>query len=402
MDYLILILFVVEILILGRLDRALFGTYITPMVVLTVPYLLIVLLSIFIGPSMGFVTFYYPSLWIWIVGVLIFWFPGYILATLILHKTNLYHYPYTINLDFKMDRVVLTLSYLIICILAFELIITLRQAKIGTEAFSSAFGGGISGHSLLISRFLLVYLIVRFKKKYIIPILLILIFAFSYGVKGWILIPVLSGFFIRILLRLTRLNVVIIVSILIIGLVGFYLVYRIRLGTGLQLSFIFSNIMKYIFSGPLGLSEYIKKNHEVGFDPLVVINPIINIYNKFFGNGKLFHYKNIMTYIGANGDTNTKTFFGTVYIYSGALWGILFSFIVGLITYFYLIIFIKTKNLIFMVIYGTYLTIFFFGWFDSYTGNLFFYEFPVFGILFFLAFYFFELPKKNIIRHISN
>lgn len=398
MDYLILILFITEVLTLSMLDRILYGTFLTPTIILSVPYLLIVLIAILLGPSIGFLPFYYPSLWVWIIGLPIFWLPGLILATGILNKTHIYNYPYGENINSQLDKIIHRLSYVFIFILTFELIRISRSAAIGSDAFEAAFGGGISGHSLLISRFLFICLIVRFKKAYILSICILLLFFILYGVKGWIFIPILSGILIRILLKKTKFSLFLVSKILIIGLVVFYIVYRIAIGPSMLFSFVFSHFMTYLFSGVLGLSEYIRLHGETGIDPPTIINPLINIYNHFLGGGELYQYKDILTYIGVDSYTNTKTFFGTVYIYSGALWGILFSFIIGLLSYSFLILSIKTKNTICLVIYGTFLTMFFFGWFDSYTGNLFFYEFPTFGLLFFFIFTFLKRVSFHSMR----
>ncbi|WP_036984439.1 DUF6337 family protein [Prolixibacter bellariivorans] len=268
-----------------------------------------------------------------------------------------------------------------------------------SDNFQAAFGGGISGHTLMASRFFFIALIVKYKKKYNIPLLILLFFFISYGVKGWIFIPIISGLFVRIILRKTTLSIWFITKLLLSSFLLFYTVYRIAIGPQMPIKFVFTHFMTYIFSGPLGLSEYLKQNNEIGFDPGVIVNPLINIYNHFLGDGELYNYKNIMTNIGGDISTNTKTFFGTIYIYSGSFWGIIYTLIFGAMTYSFLIISLKTKDLIFLVIYGTFLTMLFFAWFDSYTGNLFFYEFPTFGILLYLTYN--TLRKKNnpIMQH---
>lgn len=384
MGYLILVIFVVEIFVLAILDRMLFGTYITPITVLSFPYLFIVLLAIIFGPGLGFFPFYYPSLWIWIIGLPIFWIPGFILATVFLQKTNIYNYPYSVITNIKLDNLIINLSYLTIVILVYGFLNAYSKTKIGSANFESAFGSGIVGHTLLISKLFFIYLIVRFRKINLVPLSILIFFYFSYGGKGWIFIPLISGILIRVLLRKTSLSFSLITKVLVLVFIVFYIVYRIALGPAMPFSFVFTQVFRYAFAGVLGLSEYIKQQCDVGINPTAIINPIINIYYKFSGSGVLNTFENIMTNIGNGASTNVKTFFGTIYIYAGPAWGCFFSFIIGTFSYLFLITTIKTKNIIFLIIYGTFLTMFLFGWFDTYSSNLFFYEFPVFGLLMFV------------------
>lgn len=387
MQYLILVLFVFEVGVLVYFDRQLFGTFITPITILSIPYLIIVILAIIVGPSLGFVQFYYPSLWIWIIGLPIFWIPGFLLACVLLQKTNIHHYPYSIINNFKFDNVIFKLTYLVIVVLIYGFVRAYNKSKIGSDNFELAFGSGFSGHTLLISKFFFIYLLVRFRKRNITPITILILFYIFYGVKSWIIIPVLSAILITILLRRIDLSISILIKILGFGLVVFYIVYRIALGPTMPISFVFIHFLRYLFSGVLGISQYIGQKGDVGIDPTVIIDPIINIYNKLTGREIHKTFSNILTNIGCDSITNVKTFFGTVYIYAGFAWGCVFSFCVGTVSYLFLISSIKTRNIILLIIYGTYLTLIFFGWFDTYSSNLFFYEFPIFGLLLFLVYH---------------
>lgn len=384
MEVLILVLFIVEIFIFSKIDKILYGTYITPVTVVSVPYLLVVLLAIFLGPSLGFYNFYFPSLWIWIIGVFLFWMPSSILATFILRKTNIYTYPYVINSNKATDKFMLFISYFLIVILFVGLFKSVRTASIGTDEFGTVFGTGISGHVLLISKFFFVYLIVRFKKKYIIPITLFLLFYLIYGVKGWVFIPILSGILIRVLLKESKFSIKLLVKIIVFVFLVFYIIYKLSLGDKMPSYFVFHHIFRYLFSGVLGLSEYVKHKGAVGIHPVVVVSPVINLYKSIFGGGKYIGIDNINTHIGEYSASNVKTLFGTIYVFAGLIWGSVFCIFIGALSYFSLIVTIKLKNIFFLIIYGTFVTLFFFGFFDTYSGNLFFYEFPVFGVLFFI------------------
>ncbi len=386
MEFIILILFITELCILTIWDRMLFGTYITPVTVLSYPYLLVVLLAITLGPKLGFVDFYYPSLLIWMIGLPLFWIPGYILATYFLRKTNIYHYPYTVTKNDNLDILINRISYLVITILALGFLRAYSRARIGSPDFTLIFGSGISGHILLVSKLFFIYLIVRFKKKNVLPIIIFLLFYIAYGVKSWILIPVLSAIIISVLLKKVKFSLSLITKVLAFGIIVFYLVYRIALGPTMPVSFVFLHFFRYLFSGVLGLSEYVKHNGAVGIDPSMIIDSLINIFQKITGGKIHYTVSMINTFIGCDSSTNVKTFFGTLYLYAGIYWGCVFSFLFGTISYFFLVFTVKTQNIIFLVIYGTYLTLLLLGWFDTYSSNLFFWEFPVFGILLYLSY----------------
>lgn len=386
MGWLILILLIVEVIVLAVADRILFGTYITPITVLSVPYLLVVLLAILIGPALGFLPFFYPSLWVWIIGLPIFWIPGFILSAIFLQKTNIFNYPYSSINSTKLDNLILNLSLLAILILISGLIKSYNISKVGSEIFRESFGSGLSGHTLIISKLFFIYLIVRFRKINLLPIGLLLGFYFLYGVKGWIFIPLLSGILIRILLKKTKINFSLISKILVFGIIVFYIVYRLALGPTMPLNFVFVQFFRYAFAGVLGLSEFIKHQGEFGIGPSVIINPIINLYLKISGSGIFNKYDSVNTFIGADMNSNVKTIFGTIYLYAGLTWGCVFTLLVGAISYLFLILTIKTHNIIFLIIYGTFLTMFLFGFFDTYSSNLFFYEFPIFGIVLYFTY----------------
>ena len=170
MEHFLFVIFIVELAGLIILERILFGTYLTPVTVLSVPYFIIVLLSITIGPDMGFSNFYYPSLLVWMFGLLLFSFPGLVFATVFLQKTNIKYYPYEAYNQVKSDKVILKIVYFIILILVFEFFKIYGRYNIGSDDFQSVFGRGLSGHILLISRFFFIYLVVFFRKKYLLPV----------------------------------------------------------------------------------------------------------------------------------------------------------------------------------------------------------------------------------------
>uniref|UniRef100_UPI00404A7634 DUF6337 family protein n=1 Tax=Flavobacterium sp. TaxID=239 RepID=UPI00404A7634 len=376
-----------------------YGTFFTPVATLCIPFVIILTIVLLFGSSLGYKDFYYPSLLIWIVGIFIFWLPSLLFSVVFLKKTNKYNYPYQ-DKEFKsFDKFSYYFSYVLIIILFLGLSKSIQQADIGTDEFQNDFGSGLVAHISIISKFFFIYLIVYIKRKNIIPIILFLAIYFMYGAKSWILIPLLAAIIIRIILKKTYFGISLTIKALTIAILIFYLVYYVSIGPDMPLDFIVTHFFSYLFSGILGLSEYIKADGIVGIDPNMLINPIVNLYNKINGTEIMNTFSNVDTAIGNGAEVNVKTLFGTFYLYGGLFWGILFTFVLGSIYYLLLILTITIKSNIILITYFTLLTLLFFGWFDTYTSNLFIYEFLLFGILVYL---FIELLKiKKNSKYIS-
>src|SRR5437867_3450901 len=80
MDYLIIITLIAEVLFLSRVDRKVFGTWLTPFNLLGYPYMVVAVTAFLFAPSFDFAPLYAPSVLIWIVGLFIFWVGGFFLG----------------------------------------------------------------------------------------------------------------------------------------------------------------------------------------------------------------------------------------------------------------------------------------------------------------------------------
>ena len=74
-DVLYLIAILLESALLLYLECKIWKTLYTPFNFLMLPYLIVLLITIFLAGKLGFVEFYYPSIFIWNVGLLIFFLP---------------------------------------------------------------------------------------------------------------------------------------------------------------------------------------------------------------------------------------------------------------------------------------------------------------------------------------
>ena len=86
-DILILFSFLIEVAVLFYLELKAWKSLYTPLIFLMLPYTIILLISIAISGNFGFVVFYYPSILIWSVGLVLFAIPSYVLAY-VLQKHN--------------------------------------------------------------------------------------------------------------------------------------------------------------------------------------------------------------------------------------------------------------------------------------------------------------------------
>ena len=81
-DSLTLLTFLLEVAVLLYCEFKAWKSLYTPITFLILPYVVILALTIVISGRYGFVEFYYPSMMLWIVGLLIFSIPSIVLAYL--------------------------------------------------------------------------------------------------------------------------------------------------------------------------------------------------------------------------------------------------------------------------------------------------------------------------------
>ena len=80
-DILILATFLIEVAVLFYLEVKMWRTMYTPLIFLMVPYTIVLLITIMVaGSDFGFVEFYYPSIVIWNIGLLLFAIPSFVLG----------------------------------------------------------------------------------------------------------------------------------------------------------------------------------------------------------------------------------------------------------------------------------------------------------------------------------
>jgi oligosaccharide repeat unit polymerase len=351
-------------------ERNIHKTLLTPTTVLLIPYVCVVLLVVFAGKPLGLLPLHGNSLYIWIIGIIPFWLAGLLIRLI----TQLKPPPEPIAAFPKENNKLQYFFYILIFFLFLKLIITWRQGlSFGSKEFGEAFiGRGISAHLSNILFIALPYLLLikRRKKKaglifktaVVISIFLIFI---GYGSKTWILTLFISTFLILAHYKQVKVSVMTPVVIIIAGFVFFTVYYSFLINEHV-IRFASRHFVVYLTSGVIPLSEYVRNNLDPGISPEYVISPFLNIYHALFGNEVISAHSPIwiVTESRNHFSSNVFTFFGTIYIYTGAWWGIIIAFLLGLINYI-LLLFSQIKRSVFLTIaYYFSISVLFWGWFN--------------------------------------
>ena len=401
MIYIFFLIFISLVVLLTYLDLKLWGTIYTPTVVLAWPFLILLIID-FLYLNSNFVYFNLNQnlILIWLFGVLSFWSGGVLIKLFFkdirVNKMQLEKFNKEVYFTKSKLRILLYILYplIFIVILKVYLLLARYDFNLADEEFQGKLGAGFIAHCILFLTIISVFLIIFFNKNYyklhqVFVIIITLIFSVLYGVKSWIIIPLVSSFIGRILLKKTKFKVKHLI-ILIVPFFVFWLIYKISLGFGFSNNeIIFQHMVDYLFAGPIGFSEHLNQNLPIGKEPEYAFTPVINIFRFLIGEIPLNPISNYFVNTPTGFATNVKSFFGTLYVYGGFSY-LLTSFLLGIIFYSYLLLFcysLKSKSTPFVTaLYVFMLGLLFMGWFDAYVISLKFYETPFWVLLLHFSF----------------
>lgn len=396
-NILILSFFLVEVIVLFFYEKKLWGTAITPLNCLMIPYTIVLLITISLPKSLGFVEFYYPSILIWSVGLVVFFIPSFLLA-LWSHKKNI-DFDYQVNEPASTKPLVI-FSILLLVFFAFRLFFAQRttQVTIGSKEFASDFSNfGVFGHimvSLLALEILWIFIYSKGKRIYLFILAGIIIITVLNQVKSWMLIPILGGILMRILTKKTRLKVKIIIPIIIGGFVFFYLSNYLTLviAGDSEMSSDFTqwisiHFLHYLTSGLLGLSVDAQQGFWERSDPSMIFSPFINFIQLFTGNSLVSPVNPFYLDSGVDG-TNVRTFFGTIYLYLPVYFSVIYVLLISFVFYLFRMLSLLTKNICFAMLDIWFCILLCMGWFDFYFQTLNSLEVPFWIVLLMLFNYF--------------
>lgn len=413
-DFLILLSFFIEIAVLFYLEIKAWKTLYTPLVFLMLPYTIILLISIAISGNFGFVEFYYPSIFFWSVGLLIFAIPSYIMAFL-LHKNNM-----PLNSTIKetsMPKLVSYIALFIILLFAWHFKSMFGGAAvIGTDEFGEEFSGrGVWGHMRQFALPILIaaiYFVNKERKWLWLIIIPLLGVALLYMVLGWVIIPCLAGVALRLYSGKTKLKLRLLLYV-VLGVMAVFLgSYIMSLVVAKEdgelnnevLSFIFRNFIHYLTSGTLGLSVDMERGFPDAGEFDLLIAQVINIGKVVSGNSDYVDIINPFFYNTGFNLTNVRTLFGTIFINSDYITFVIYVLFLSSSMYFLKLATIRFNNIFVYICYFFECGLLFMGWFESYFATLPSLEIPAMSLVIMLLCKIFSskhsinMVSKNVIE----
>lgn len=382
----------IEVAVLFYLERKAWGTILTPLNILMLPYVAVLLISVGMAGHDGFVEFYYPSILLWNVGLLLFALPSFLLAG----YAGKHHYDIrtTAIADDEIPRVFVVIGIVLVLMMMFHLLSTVRSSKflIGSDEFAEEFVGfGFWGHLKHFCSIMLMLFIYYLNRQrlwlwlLIIPLLLV---SFINMVKGAIIIPPVVGVMLRIASGKMNVTPRLLLMVGLSGVAVFFITFGaavvivndIAMNSGVA-EWIMQRFVHYFSSGTLGLSM----DMELGVPdrgPFTVIwTPFINIVNQLTGNGEVLSPVNPTYHFTGISLTNVRTFFGTLFIYTDYAQFALYTLGLSALCYSMKLLCVRSKGLFVNTIYYYYCALLAMGWFEFYFFHLDVIETPVMILL---------------------
>lgn len=391
-----------EVLLMLWYDRRAFGNYFSPLAVLSFPLLVILLLALALAEPLGFRPVSTEVIMLYIIGLPVFWC-GSIFWSVVIPQKKLamaaaaFKQPLQVS-KIPFTSVVLVLSWFVIVAMGFSFINTFMRyggsiGAIGSDAFAYDYSGnGVFGHILVLGIILVIYLIGVIRKGeplLLITVLLLIVLILLQQVKTWIYVPLIGGFLLRYYnLRKAKISPIRMLLLLFVVVALFFLSYYFAVGIQ-EGDFwrknynIFRHFLGYVFAGVLGFGEHMKQSLPIGELPQLLVMPFTNLYRFVTGQevtGVVSNY-HVLIDLKDMVDVNVKTLFGTIYIYGGNFWGVIYVFLMGMMLYFHWLMAGLSKNYWFAVLYALMASPLFIGWFDFYYNQLTFVELPVIVVI---------------------
>lgn len=401
MNVLPVILLYLEVFLLVFAEKRLWKTWFTPLNCLAVPYAAVLAVCLCINGRMDFFPFYFPSVWVWVIGLAVFFVPSLVLGLRFKPEAK----TPGLRLSPTLLRVFewMTGGSLVLFAGWFVYLVFLKHHTPGTEDFAVIWAGkGFFGHLftfLMGTAILWIFLSDKEHKRYLFYILGFFVVGFLYLAKCWLLIPLFGGVLLRLLSNKTHLRVRLVLGVLVLGFVLFFASYwtvmyltRSEKEVGWESSreayrqdvaqYIPRHFVFYSFAGVYGLSEDMAQGVLETKDPAKIYTPFINVC-KVFGNKDYAtpindQYIKICRY---DNGTNVRTFFGTVYVHLGWWQGVLYVLLVSCLFYGVFLVAHRRNTLFWWLVLGWILGSLLMGWFDFYISALSYITVPCYMLL---------------------
>lgn len=377
-----------EVAVLFYLERKAWGTILTPLNILMLPYVAVLLISVGMAGHDGFVEFYYPSILLWNVGLLLFALPSFLLAG----YAGKHHYDIrtTAITDDAIPRVFVAIGIVLVLMMSYRLLGTIRSSKflIGSDEFAEEFVGfgfwGHLKHFCSVMLMLFIYYLDRRRRwlwLFIIPLMLV---SFINMVKGAIIIPPVVGVMLRIASGKTKVTPRLMLWVALSAVAVFFITFGaavvivndIAMNGGVA-EWIMQRFVHYFSSGTLGLSMDMQLGVPDRGPFTVIWTPFINILNQLTGDGEVLSPVNPTFHFTGISLTNVRTFFGTLFIYTNPVQFALYTVGLSAVCYTLKMLSVRSRNLFVNTFYYYYCALLAMGWFEFYFFHLDVIETPV-------------------------
>ncbi|MDE7101759.1 MAG: hypothetical protein K2O37_03080, partial [Bacteroidales bacterium] len=236
MNFFPVMILYLEVLILAFAERKLWNTWFTPLNCLSVPYAVVLTLALCFDGRMGFVPFYYPSIWVWVVGLAVFFVPSCILGLLQRRKNpNEFEAAKGFTVSPFTLRILEYVTWGIFALFLFWFFY-LKYAKgliPGGERFAQAWASrGFFGHlSIILIGLNIFWLFSADKehKRYWLYVFGFFCVALLYLSKIWFLLPMAAGLLLRLLTGKSKFGIKVILASVFTGLAFFFATYWLTL-----------------------------------------------------------------------------------------------------------------------------------------------------------------------------
>jgi oligosaccharide repeat unit polymerase len=395
-DVLTFFVLVLEVATLTYTDRRIYGRWVTPFNLLAVPYLTVVIIIVTVGPLADLYPLQFASLWVWIVGLAVFWGCGSIPVYLAFGR-NL-HEPLTPLEGETFDKVRLyAVSMLCIAASAYGLVksgVASGLTTLSSSEFRESYQSGWTAHARVLSYCLIMFLVgtknyARAEGAILFGALFVFV-ALGTG-KSWMIIPLFSGLTYQVVTQRMRLAAR---TALLTGALFFALfcaAYLIRfasddleaIGDFQVYEFLGRHFLTYLSAGVMALSERFALSGAtiVSADWRVVFAPFVNLWSLLTGNPLIDGVTDYWISTGIESSSNVHTLFGTLYIHLGPAGGLLYVFGLSLAVNGVYAFAIVKRNCWILLAALFEMSLLAFGWFDNYSGNLMFIEVPAWALL---------------------
>ncbi|MBQ4039470.1 MAG: hypothetical protein IJD05_08210 [Bacteroidaceae bacterium] len=386
-DFISLVALYVEIGVLAYCDWKMWRTMYTPLNMLMLPYAFMLTVTLLFCGNFGVAEFYYPSLLVWMVGLVIFAIPSFVFGLAFRDKIRAENGG-VIKDNVNMNVLTAFTTVVVMAfILRFVSMVGSSPYLPGTEDFGYDYcGGGFWGHLHRALHALSIIYIYKIDKKhwyYLFLIMGMFFVTLMYGVKSWVLIPAMAGFCMRLFSGKMQLKAGLVIKVLLFSFIVFFVTYSFALVLGQEevatfdviFEIIYRNFAHYVISGILGWSQDLQMGilEQGNFDVLLV--NVLNLIYVVTGDEFVSPINPFFIYNGING-SNVRAFFGTIYIHTTAVQFVMVVTVVSSIYYIVKLLALKTRGFFVNLVYYFYLGMLCMGWFEIYFYHLQFFEVP--------------------------